>query len=161
MFAHRIVDDLSGWSHSLYGYFFRSNHRAPNFLGGVLPKTVSSVIVIKLINYGDLELSDGRHAADDAMQALITMMRASVRSSDIGIAVGGTEYLIGLEGKTDVALLVASRLLAKSAGEVLFNNGLVVRSPLHVVAGVTATLTGEVFRSAYARALDSAIHPAA
>lgn len=157
LFANRILEDLLAWSRALCEHI-----PGPMLLEGCgldepVPKTVASVVVIKLVNHEVLQLCHGRNVAEHAMKVLHLAVRRSIRPSDIGFAVTSSEYLVGLGKDTQIAFLVARKLLAKISQVSLIEENFVPLPHLHVVAGITASQPGEKLRSAYTRALESAI----
>jgi GGDEF domain-containing protein len=157
LFAQRVVDDLLNWSRALHDYVRRPGLLPHSAIKGLLPQTVTSVIVIRFINYETLRACHGQTMAEGAMQCLVTMMRASMRRDDTGILINSTEYLVALQDDTQVASRLASRLVAKASHIVLLDARSVPLPHLQVVAGITASLPGEAVRSAYARACESAM----
>ncbi len=134
MYEKSIRDELT----KVYNrrYFFEASQLIEN--GAALIPENTSILMIDIDDFKDLNDTYGHHVGDQALNTLTENILSMLRSTDVLARYGGDEFICLLpQTKRDQALEIAKRVINRIEGIKLKENNKNI--PLHVSIGVTTS----------------------
>lgn len=134
MYEKSIRDELT----KVYNrrYFFEASQLIEN--GAALIPENTSILMIDIDDFKDLNDTYGHHVGDQALNTLTENILSMLRSTDVLARYGGDEFICLLpQTKSDQALEIAKRVINRIEGIKLQENNHAI--PLHISIGVTTS----------------------
>ena len=134
MYEKSIRDELT----KVYNrrYFFEASQLIEN--GAALIPENTSILMIDIDDFKDLNDTYGHHVGDQALNTLTENILSMLRSTDVLARYGGDEFICLLpQTKRDQVLEIAKRVINRIEGIKLQENNHAI--PLHISIGVTTS----------------------
>lgn len=127
------------------------------FADAVMPAGLRSVVLVRLVNREALELCHGPQIAWNAIRSIGRAVDLSTRPGDVRTFLGGSEFLIAIEGDRLAASIIATRLVSRCSRIMAIADTRVPLPHLHIVVGLGTVELGDTMAMITSRARTAAL----